>query len=72
MGTCVDMPEGLNFRADLYRATASFYDRFRLSYPAALIADLIDRTRPDGSGRLLGFREQGGAAYDLAYRPPMV
>jgi len=41
------------FRTDLYRGTASFYDRFRLPYPAALIADLCARASVDGAGRLL-------------------
>ena len=41
------------FRQDLYRGTASSYDRFRLPYPEALIADLARRTGADGTGRLL-------------------
>jgi ubiquinone/menaquinone biosynthesis C-methylase UbiE len=41
------------FRADLYRGTASYYDRFRLPYPVALIDDLCRRTAVDGTGRLL-------------------
>ena len=41
------------FRRDLYRGTASYYDRFRLPYPAALIDDLCRRTAVDGTGRLL-------------------
>jgi ubiquinone/menaquinone biosynthesis C-methylase UbiE len=41
------------FRADLYRGTASFYDRFRLPYPAAMIDDLCRRAGVDGTGRLL-------------------
>jgi ubiquinone/menaquinone biosynthesis C-methylase UbiE len=41
------------FRADLYRGTASFYDRFRLPYPVALIDDLCRRTSVSGEGRLL-------------------
>jgi SAM-dependent methyltransferase len=31
------------FRRDLYRGAAEFYDRFRPGYPAALVEDLIDR-----------------------------
>ena len=45
-----DRPE---FRTDLYRGTASFYDRYRLRYPAALIDDLCRRATVDGAGRLL-------------------
>ncbi len=47
------MPDGPRFRADLYRGTASFYDRFRLPYPPPLIGDLIDRTSLSGRRRLL-------------------
>jgi SAM-dependent methyltransferase len=43
----------LSFRPDLYRGTAGYYDRFRLSYPDTLIGDLVRRTRPSGRGRLL-------------------
>ena len=41
------------FRPDLYRGTASYYDRFRLSYPAALIDDLSRRAVVNDTGRLL-------------------
>jgi ubiquinone/menaquinone biosynthesis C-methylase UbiE len=41
------------FRRDLYRGTASCYDRFRGPYPGSLIDDLAERTGADGSGRLL-------------------
>lgn len=43
----------LKFRADLYRGTAEDYDRFRVPYPADLIADLLERAEVDGTGRLL-------------------
>ena len=43
----------LNFRTDLYRGTAEYYDRFRRPYPAELIDDLAVRTGADGTGRLL-------------------
>jgi SAM-dependent methyltransferase len=43
----------LSFAPDLYRGTAGYYDRYRLSYPPALIADLLRRTQPSGRGRLL-------------------
>jgi SAM-dependent methyltransferase len=41
------------FRPDLYRGTARAYDKFRLPYPADLMADLAARTGADGTGRLL-------------------
>ncbi len=47
------MDEELRFRTDLYRGTASFYDRFRLPYPDALVHDLVGRAGLDGHGRLL-------------------
>jgi SAM-dependent methyltransferase len=43
----------LSFRPDLYRGTAVYYDRFRHSYPDALIDDLSRRTEASGRGRLL-------------------
>jgi SAM-dependent methyltransferase len=43
----------LSFRADLYRGTAVYYDRFRLRYPDAMIGDLLRRTGASGRGRLL-------------------
>lgn len=43
----------LDFAPDLYRGTAGYYDRFRLSYTPALIGDLLRRTGPSGHGRLL-------------------
>jgi len=41
------------FRADLYRGTAQFYDRFRPPYPDTLFADLRARLPVTGRGRLL-------------------
>ena len=41
------------FRPDLYRGTASFYDRFRLPYPVALLEDLCHRASVNDAGRLL-------------------
>jgi SAM-dependent methyltransferase len=43
----------MRFEPDLYRGTAGYYDRFRLPYPDALIADLLRRAAPSGRGRLL-------------------
>jgi SAM-dependent methyltransferase len=47
------MSDEMRFAPDLYRGTAGYYDRYRLSYPPALIADLLRRTAPSGRGRLL-------------------
>jgi len=47
------MTDELRFAPDLYRGTAGYYDRYRLSYPPELIADLLARTAPSGRGRLL-------------------
>lgn len=41
------------FRADLYRGTAAYYDRYRPPYPAALLDDLCRRLPTSGQGRLL-------------------
>jgi SAM-dependent methyltransferase len=41
------------FRADLYRGTARWYDAYRLPYPRDLIDDLAARSGADGTGRLL-------------------
>jgi ubiquinone/menaquinone biosynthesis C-methylase UbiE len=43
----------LEFRKDLYRGTARYYDRFRVPYPSALVDDLLGRAEVDGEGRLL-------------------
>jgi SAM-dependent methyltransferase len=47
------MANEVRFDPDLYRGTASYYDRFRLPYPDAMLADLARRTTPSGRGRLL-------------------
>jgi SAM-dependent methyltransferase len=47
------MRDEVTFSPDLFRGKAQYYDRFRLSYPDALISDLARRTRPSGRGRLL-------------------
>jgi SAM-dependent methyltransferase len=43
----------VRFAAGLYRGAAAAYDRYRLPYPAAMIADLIRRAGVSGRGRLL-------------------
>ena len=47
------MSSGPEFRSDLYRGTARFYDEFRLPYPQPLLDDLLVRARTTGAGRLL-------------------
>ena len=47
------MSDEVTFSPDLYRGTAEYYDRFRLSYPDTLISDLAHRTGASGRGRLL-------------------
>ena len=41
------------FRADLYRGTASYYDRFRVPYPQSLFDDLAERSGAGSQGSLL-------------------
>jgi len=43
----------VRFAADLYRGSAGFYDRYRLPYPEAMLADLAQRAGISGRGRLL-------------------
>jgi len=43
----------IRFEPGLYRGAAGYYDRFRLPYPDAMIADLARRAAPSGHGRLL-------------------
>jgi SAM-dependent methyltransferase len=43
----------LEFRTDLFRGTARYYDRFRVPYPQDLIDDLARRSGANGGGRLL-------------------
>jgi ubiquinone/menaquinone biosynthesis C-methylase UbiE len=45
--------EEVRFAADLYRGAAAAYDRYRLPYPAAMIADLVRRAGVSERGRLL-------------------
>ena len=47
------MEPELVFRTDLYRSTASFYDRYRPPYPDALLEELTRRSGVSGTGRLL-------------------
>jgi SAM-dependent methyltransferase len=43
----------LVFRRDLYQGTARYYDRFRVPYPKALVADLLERVSAADRGTLL-------------------
>jgi SAM-dependent methyltransferase len=43
----------VRFEPGLYRGAAGYYERFRLPYPDAMIADLARRAAPSGRGRLL-------------------
>ena len=43
----------MRFAADLYRGSAGYYDRYRLPYPEAMLADLAARAGVCGRGRLL-------------------
>jgi len=45
--------ERAKFRRDLYTGAAEYYDKFRLGYPEAMLADLAGRVALDGSGYLL-------------------
>ena len=47
------MASGPVYRADLYRGTAPYYERFRPPYPDALFGDLRQRVPISGAGRLL-------------------
>jgi SAM-dependent methyltransferase len=53
------MSDEMTFSPDLYRGTAEYYDRFRLSYPDPLISDLVRRTRPSGASGASGASGRG-------------
>jgi SAM-dependent methyltransferase len=54
------------FRADLYRGTAEWYDAYRPPYPLQLIDELTARIGADGTGRLLDIAcGTGQAAFAL-------
>lgn len=57
------------FRRDLYRGTAPFYDEFRVPYPAPLLDDLCRRAGATGGRRLLDLAcGTGQLAFALASR----
>ena len=43
----------VRFAADLFRGSAGYYDRYRLPYPDAMLADLVLRAEVSPRGRLL-------------------
>jgi SAM-dependent methyltransferase len=43
----------VRFAADLFHGSAEAYDRYRLGYPEAMLADLVRRAGVSGRGRLL-------------------
>jgi SAM-dependent methyltransferase len=43
----------VRFAADLFHGSAGAYDRYRLGYPEAMLADLVRRAGVSGRGRLL-------------------
>jgi SAM-dependent methyltransferase len=45
--------DALEFDPDLYRGTAGYYERFRVSYPQVMLDELLDLVQPSGRGRLL-------------------
>src|SRR3984885_11928581 len=61
------MRDDVTFSPDLFRGKAQYYDRFRLSYPDALISDLVRRTGASGRGRLLD-RARGTGQLTFALR----
>jgi len=61
------MSDGLSFRADLYRGTAPYYDRYRPAYPDVLFDDLCRRVPVSGTGQLLDLAcGTGQIAFPLA------
>lgn len=47
------MDDQVRFAADLYHGAAGYYDRYRLPYPEAMLADLVQRAQVSGRGRLV-------------------
>jgi len=45
--------DDIEFRPDLFRGTAGYYDRFRVGYPQSLLEDIVRRAAVTGDGRLL-------------------
>jgi ubiquinone/menaquinone biosynthesis C-methylase UbiE len=49
----VNGSDEVRFAKDLYQGTAEYYDRYRLPYRRAMLADLTARAQVSGHGRLL-------------------
>ena len=47
------MADEVRFAADLFRGSAGYYDRYRLSYPEVMLTDLVRRAGVSQRGRLL-------------------
>lgn len=47
------MGDEARFATDLYQGTAEFYDRYRLSYPASMVTQLVAGSHLSGRGRLV-------------------
>ncbi|MGH3256377.1 MAG: class I SAM-dependent methyltransferase [Streptosporangiaceae bacterium] len=47
------MADEVRFAADLFRGSAGYYERYRLPYPEAMLADLVVRAGVSPRGRLL-------------------
>ena len=47
------MADEVRVAADLFRGSAGYYDRYRLPYPEAMLADLVRRAEVSPAGRLL-------------------
>jgi ubiquinone/menaquinone biosynthesis C-methylase UbiE len=46
-------PIWANFSPDAYAGTVPYYQRYRVPYPKRLLADMLERSRATGAGRLL-------------------
>lgn len=61
------MGHDVEFAKNLYHGSAAYYERYRLPYPDAMIADLASRVTPSGRGRMLDLAcGTGQLAFPLA------
>ena len=64
-----DTDDTVRFARDLYQGTAGQYDKFRQSYPAQMLDDLVRRAGVSGHGRLLDLAcGTGQLAFPLRHR----
>jgi ubiquinone/menaquinone biosynthesis C-methylase UbiE len=79
----VNESDEVRFATDLYQGTAEYYDRYRLPYRRAMLADLTTRAQVSGHGRLLdlacgtgqlafALRRQFGEVWAVDQEPDMV